>query len=132
MAIKRMDLAWITTSDIKKAQKFFTETLGLTELGFASEHGWMEAQGKEGGLVIGIAQDNVEDGESNPGSNAVITFTVDSIEETMKDLQKKGVKFLDDIVEVPGHVKMVSFVDFDGNIFQLVENLNESDHQGCC
>lgn len=127
-----MDLAWITTSDIKKAQKFFTETLGLTEMGFSSEHGWMEVQGKEGGMIMGVGQANPEYECGKPGANAVITLTVDNIEETMKELQAKGVNFIDEIVEVPGHVKMVSFLDFDGNMFQLVQNLDESQHESCC
>ncbi len=134
MAIKSMDLAWICTSDIKKAQQFFIETLGLKEMNFAPEYGWLEVQGKKGGFGMGIGQANPKDPLGKPGMNAVMTFTVDNIEESIKELTNKGVKFVDEIVEVPGHVKMISFVDGDGNLFQLCEQLGEKQeqHSSCC
>lgn len=135
MAIKSMDLVWISVSDIKNAQKFFTETLGLKELNFAPEYGWLEVQGKNGGISLGIGQASPDHADSKPGINGIMTLTVDNIEETMKDLKAKGVTFVDEIVEVPGHVKMVSFVDADGNLFQLCEQLNAAPKKcstSCC
>jgi predicted enzyme related to lactoylglutathione lyase len=135
MAIKRIDLAWITVSDIKKAQKFFVDTLGLGQENFTPEHNWLEVKGKLGGMGLGVGA--TADAESEhftmkPGQNAVVTFTVDDIVKTMKELQAKGVKFIDEIMEVPGHVKMVSFVDSDNNMFQLVEDISGQSQEQCC
>ncbi len=122
MHIKSMELAWIVVKDLKKAIKFYTETMGLKLMEQHDAYGWAELQGHEGGARLGIAQAN--DKESvQPGSNAVVTLTVESIEEALEGFKKKGVKLLGDVQEVPGHVKMQSVVDSDGNQFQLVEKL---------
>ncbi len=120
--LKSSDLSWIVVSDIKKARKFFTETLGLVEHCNSEEHGWVEVGGTEGGAKIGIAQANNED---RAGTNAVITFSVNHLENCVAELKKKGVKMIGEIIEVPGHVKLQTFVDTArGRIrFQLVETL---------
>jgi predicted enzyme related to lactoylglutathione lyase len=51
-------------------------------------------------------------------------MTVDNIVATKKELEAKGVTFIDEIMEIAGHVKMVTFTDPDGNKFQLVEELH--------
>ena len=53
----------------------------------------------------------------------ILTFTVDDIEAAKKELEEKGVKFKTDIYEVPGHVKLVDFVDEDNNTYQLAQHL---------
>ena len=120
--LKSFDLAWIVVSDIKKARKFFTETLGLKEHAYSEEYGWIELCGQDGGTMIGIAQEN-EKTEIKSGQNAVITLTVDNLEETIAAFKKKNVKLLGEIMEVPGHVKLQMFTDADGNKFQLVQTL---------
>jgi predicted enzyme related to lactoylglutathione lyase len=133
MAIKSMKLGWIVVSDMKKTKKFFTETLGLNTTNESPEHNWMELQGKEGGFYLGVGQFDAEDAcadkndECNDdavGMNAVMTMTVDDLVKTKAELEAKGVQFIDEIMEIPGHVKMVTFVDPDNNMFQLVEELD--------
>lgn len=118
--IKSANLVWVSVSDIKKAKKFFVDTLGLKELSFSEEWGWAELSGKEGGTMIGLAQ---ADKDLPPGSNAITTFSVDNIEVVRDELKKKGVTLIGEIIEVPGHVKMQMFTDLDGNKFQLVQTL---------
>lgn len=118
--IKSSDLSWIVVSDIKKARKFFTEVLGLKESSFNDDFGWLELQGAEGGAYIGVAQEGAEK-EMQLGKGAVITLTVDNIEKTRKEFQKKKVKLIGDLVDVPGYAKMQLFSDLDGNMFQLIE-----------
>jgi len=118
--LKSSDLSWIVVSDVKKAKKFFTETLGLKELNYAEEFGWVELSGQDGGCMIGLAQANEE---MAAGNNAIITISVDDIEKSRSEFEKKGVQLIGDIMEVPGHVKLQMFTDLDGNKFQLVENL---------
>lgn len=120
--IKQINLAWIVVSDFAKALKYYTEVVGLKVRESHPEFGWAELVGTEGGGCLGIAQAN--DRESIPaGSNAVVTFTVTDLAKAKAEFQRKGVKMIGDVCEVPGHVKLQTFVDTDGNRFQLVETL---------
>ncbi len=119
--IQSSDLAWIVVSDINRARKFFTETIGLKEHVFSEEHFWAELGAEKGGSVLGIAQENPE---MKAGSNAVVTFTVDNLDSTLKAFKDQKVDLIGEVMEIPGHVKMQLFRDVDGNLFQLVEKLD--------
>lgn len=121
MNVKKIGLSWITVSDLVKARSFFVETLGLEVKDFAPEWGWMECSGKEGDSLLGVGQ---AQGEMKAGHNAVMTFTVDDVVAGRAELLEKGVRIIDEIVEVPGHVKMLTFFDNDGNMFQLCQRLD--------
>jgi predicted enzyme related to lactoylglutathione lyase len=45
------------------------------------------------------------------------------LEAATVEMEKKGAKKVGDVMEVPGHVKMLLFKDADGNHFQMVEML---------
>ena len=125
MITKRSDLAWITVSDIKKAKKFFTEVVGLEVRTETPEYGWLELAPKEGGCMLGVGHYNPQySKEVKPGQNAILTFTVDDIVAVKALFEKQGVTLLGDIVEVPGHVKMLFFTDADGNKFQVCQTLD--------
>ncbi|MDR3623776.1 MAG: VOC family protein [Chlamydiales bacterium] len=128
MYAKSMGLVWIVVRDLKKAIHFYTENVGLRLMNSNEEYGWAELQGSEGGARLGIAQMRGGKEKIKPGENAVLTFTVENIEKAKADALKKGVKAIDDIEEVVGHVKMQLFVDQDGNHFQLVEMLGDHEH----
>jgi len=123
MAAKSMELAWIVVKDIKKAIKFYTEVVGLKLKQEDDKFGWAELQGPEGGAHLGLAQEHPEM-QLKAGINAFLTFTVDDIVKARADLVKKGARCLGEIEEVPGHVKMQTVVDHDGNHLQLVQKLD--------
>jgi CreA protein len=126
MNIKRMGLAWISVKDIKGAEKFFGETLGLKVINATPEYGWFECIAKEDGCSLGVGAYSEEyENPVKPGMNAVLTMTVDDIVAAKKELESKNVHFIGEITEVPGHVKMATFADPDGNIFQLVQELGK-------
>jgi len=131
MAIKKISLCWVTVSDMEKSKKFFIEQCGLKFSSGAPEHGWMEVVGQEGGMLLGVGQANPEY-DAKAGVNAVVTMTVDDIVASKKEMEAKGVQFIGDIMEVPGHVKMVTFVDSDNNTYQLVQELESAHGGGCC
>ncbi len=127
MAIRKMELAWITVSDFAQAKKFFVDTLGLTIFGGNEQFSWLELRGQDGGMLLGVGGSKPNDGCAiKPGQNAVMTFTVDDIEQTKAEFEAKGVVFASEIIEIPSIVKMALFVDPDGNKFQLVENLERN------
>ena len=122
MIVKNMGLAWITVSDFSKSKHFFTETLGLKISSVAQEYGWMELQAQSGDFLLGVGKDSAEN-VIKPGKNAVVTMTVDNAIAAKTELESKKIK-VSEIQEIPGHVKMAFFQDYDGNYFQLVEQLD--------
>lgn len=126
MQAKTIGLAWIIVKDLKKAVNFYTETAGLKLLEMNEEWGWAELEGHEGeGMRLGIAQQNPKGQDPvEPGQNAVLTFTVDNLDHAVKELQKKGAALVGSIETVPGHVKMQSVRDTEGNLFQLVQDIS--------
>ena len=126
--IKNIGLAWISVTDLQQSKKFFTNVLGLQVSSDSAEHGWMELKAEGDSFLLGVAQvqdDKKEGCESVlPGQNAIVTMTVDDIVTAKAMLEQKEVKVLGDILEVPGHVKMLLFADQDGNKFQLVQMLD--------
>ena len=121
MTVKAINLAWISVSHFKKSEKFFTDVVGL-KVDTSNEDGyeWAELRGHEGGAVLGVGVITNPNEPVKPGNNAVVTFTVDDIVKKKAEMEKMGVLFIGDIIEIPGHVKMAFFKDPDGNIFQLV------------
>ena len=132
MNIKSIDLAWIVVNDLPKSVKFYTEKVGLKLMEFHEGFGWAELQGQDGGIKLGLAQMQPTGNDGiNPGQNAVVTLTVDNIEDAIIDLKEKGAKLMGEIQEVPGHVKLQMVQDEDGNHFQLVECLNQHKCPNC-
>lgn len=114
-----ISLSWIVVKDIEAAVKFYTQTVGLTLREFNPHYGWAELSGPEGS-ILGLAKENMEQ-NAKAGTNAVITVTVDNIAKARDEFLKKGVTLIGDVIEVPGHVKMQTFQDRDGNTLQMVE-----------
>jgi len=122
MQVKTMGLSWIVVNDLKEAVKFYTEVVGLKLMEMHEQFGWAELEGHEGGARLGLAQMGPKS-EIAAGQNACVTFTVDNIEKAVASVMEQGAKCLGSIQEVPGHVKMQTAADKDGNLFQLVELL---------
>lgn len=127
-ATKKSGFSWVTVNDFSKARTFFTEVLGLEVSQDSEEFGWMELKAEGGEAFLGVALHREGDTSGGPqlvcpGQNGVITFDVEDIEASKAQMESKGVTFHGDIVEVPGHVKMVWFTDHDNNAYQLCEQL---------
>ncbi len=124
MLIKNMKLGWTTVSDIDKTRSFFIDKLGHKETDYNADYGWLEVQAEDEGFTLGLGRKNEENMPYQPGHNVILTMEVDDIVAAKKLLEEKGVAFKTDIYEVPGHVKLVDFVDDDNNVYQLVQTLN--------
>lgn len=122
MKVKGMFLSWIVVADINAAVKFYTEVVGLELKELNTEYGWAELSGPEG-FRLGIAQACPEHEEIKPGTNAVVTVSVDNLDEAMEHLVKKGARLVGEVWEVPGEVRMQTFLDTDGNTLQACEML---------
>ena len=126
MKIKSIDLAWINAYNFKQSKDFFVNVLGMNITQEESEHyAWVELQGTEKGCRLGIGEYNEQyDAGIKPGQNAILTFSVDNIETAKQYLLDKKVILVGDIIEIPGHIKMLMIKDPEGNHFQLVQELN--------
>lgn len=123
--IKKIGLISLSVSDIEKSKAFFKDTLGMHMSTYAPEYGWAEFTSSEGECLLGIGQPQQEEEMLHkPGTNGIPSLEVADVVTTKAALEKKGVTFLSDIIEVPGHVKMVLFADPDGNKFFLTEQLS--------
>ncbi len=117
-----MKLGWTTVNDIDKARSFFVDKLGLRQKDYNEKFGWLELQAEDGGFTLGIGK-KTDQSPYQPGHNIILTLTVEDIEAAKKQLEDKGVSFTTEIYEVPGHVKLVDFLDEDGNTYQLAQPL---------
>ena len=123
-ATKKSGFSWVTVSDFDKARAFFTDILGLEISQDSPEFGWIELKAAGGEAFLGVAKHQEDQPELiRPGQNAVVTFDVEDIEASKAAMEKKGVTFHGDIIEIPGHVKMVWFTDHDNNAYQLCQQL---------
>lgn len=122
MNVEGIFLSWIVVKDINKAIQFYTDVVGLTLKEFDSQYNWAEFSGP-GGSTLGICQ---VDGEPSmqAGSNAVITVTVKDLDAALRHYQNHGATLIGDVIEIPGHVKMQTFMDHDGNTMQIVQKLD--------
>lgn len=120
---KGFELAWITVKNFDEAVKFYTEVLGLEQKDYAPEYKWAEFEGKEGGARLGICE-ACEESPIKPGENAVVSFTVDNLDEACKFLKKQNVEFVGEVQEIPGHVRMQLIKDSSGNYIHICQLLS--------
>lgn len=123
MQVVSIDLCWIVVKDLKKALKYYTEVVGLKLIEHNEHYHWAELQGYQGGARLGIAQDSDME-EVKPGQNAVVTYRVEEIGIALEEMKKKGANCVGSPIEIPGHVKMQTMKDDDGNHFQIVQLLD--------
>lgn len=115
-------LSWIVVKDIAKAIKFYTEVAGLELKEFDKQFRWAELSGPNG-AILGLAEENSEC-PMKAGANAIVTITVDDLDKANAHFIQKGAKLMGGILEVPGHVRMQTFEDIDGNTLQTVQKLS--------
>ena len=108
-----------SVKDLDASVAWFKEKLGFDLTFNAMQAGWAEVSTPVAGVTIGLAQSD----EGARGSTAV--FGVADIAEARAELEANDVSFEGDIVEVPGMVKLATFLDPDGNRYMLAESLTD-------
>jgi methylmalonyl-CoA/ethylmalonyl-CoA epimerase len=112
----------ITVSDLKRAQSFYQNTLGMR---FLFESGTMVFfQCGAIRLMIGASKDAV----ANPGT--ILYFKVKDIQAVHGALKKSGVEFVDEphlVARMPDHDLWLVFLkDPDGNVLGLMDEVNRA------
>lgn len=105
--------------DLGASIAWFQDTLGFEETFKVPEAGWAEVSTPAEGVTIGLNQG----AEAPAGGGAMPVFGVTDIAAARAELEGKGVRFQGDTVELPGMVKLATFVDLDGNAYMLAQSL---------
>ena len=100
----------VMVSDMNSAIQFYVEKLGLT---LKARYSDQFAQVAAPGLTIALHPADKQGQRSEKSEGLSIGLRVDNLERTMKDLERKGLKF-SPVVE-DGPVRLASFKDPDGN-----------------
>ena len=112
--------------DVSRATGFYRDRLGLTDLGDELSGNHVLQTGSGATIALMAA----EEGAQSP--HTVLTFEVENIDNEVKDLEGRGVGFIDydlpeiktvDHVCVMGHEKAAWFADTEGNILCLHEHV---------
>lgn len=119
----RVDLIQIFVSDIKKAEKWYSEVFGMKLITRCSKLKYIIM--KLGTTEFCISTPIPEWGEGwdtvKIGGRTPILFETDDIKKTVKSLKQKGVKFVEALSRRPWGEYKVVFADPDGNEFGLVQ-----------
>jgi predicted enzyme related to lactoylglutathione lyase len=118
--IQDISMAWVVVKNLDASIKFYTEVVGLKLCEHHKEFGWAELEAENSGARLGLAQASDRE-EMIPGQNAVVGLTVADIVTAKNRLKEGQAQLVGEILEVPGHVKLQTFTDPDGNKFQLAQ-----------
>jgi predicted enzyme related to lactoylglutathione lyase len=115
-------MAWVVVDNLAQGKAFFTDVLGLKLEADSPEYNWAEFSAGDD-THIGMGE-SCDDTPIKAGNNAVICINVEDIVAAKSELESKNVRVLGDIVEVPGHVKMILIQDPSGNLYNIVQKLS--------
>jgi len=110
---------WCVTfyvSDLKRAAKFYEETLGLEKKYEYSSYVGFECGGVEIGLIPKLTQ-----GQKVSLSSPSVEFLVDDVEKVYNELKRRGVKFIKELHDEPWGGRQATFTDPDGNILEIAQ-----------
>jgi len=111
----------LSVKDRAASAAWFKQHFGFEQIFAADEAGWTELATNTPGVTIGFG-----DAEEIKGGNTMPVFGVDDFDKSRTALEKAGVKFDGDTIEVEGMVKVAAFFDPDGNGLMIAEDLSLS------
>lgn len=112
-------LVSIEVSDIAKAKAWYHDNLGCEVFFELADMGWCEVTTPAAKTVIGLSLAEPTR-KMNTNGGSAICFGVSNIEESRAFLLERKVK-VEEIQEIPGTVKLLTFHDPDGNTLMLYQ-----------
>jgi catechol 2,3-dioxygenase-like lactoylglutathione lyase family enzyme len=103
-------------SDLKRAAKFYEETLGLEKKYEYSSYVGFEC----GGVEIGLIPKPEKEQGISPSSPSV-EFLVDDVERMCGELKNKGVKFTKELHDELWGGRQAAFTDPDGHVLEITQ-----------
>ena len=129
---KGLNQVWtvnVWVSDMERSVEFYTQKLGFVVALVDDKNKWVELSLPGGFTKIALREPTMALGESyykymtqSIGTSTGIAFETPDIKALYDDLKAKGVKFVEPPREMPWGGIMTTFVDLDGNEFQVVED----------
>ena len=113
--IERLDLVFYWVADLARAVGFYRDVLGLDLLRQDADR-WAEFDA--GGLRFALH--TVGEGQALPRGGATAVFSVRDLDGAKLALAAHDVASVHD-GDVEGYARFSSFLDLDGNEFQLIE-----------
>ena len=121
--VKRLDLVFYWVADMERAVGFYRDVLGLL-LVRRDADSW--AQFDAGGRQFAL---HGAGDQSIPPGGATAVFAVRDLDEAIGALSQQGVR-PEHQGDVEGYARFASFLDPDGNTFQLIEYVREQAEPG--
>ena len=113
--VGRLDLVFYWVSDMDRAVAFYRDVLHLT---LVRRDGDSWAEFDAGGRRMALH--GVGEGQAVPTGGATAVFTVDDLDHAKSVLSARGVA-QEHEGDVEGYARFASFLDPEGNPFQLIE-----------
>jgi catechol 2,3-dioxygenase-like lactoylglutathione lyase family enzyme len=115
----RAGVVTVYVSDMDRAVKFYTEALGFTLKERYGNH-WASIDGGPG-LTIGLHPATAEVPAGRQGSIALGLYLSAPIDDAVKTLTSRGVRFTGPVISDSGMLSLAFFSDPDGNPLYLAE-----------
>ena len=114
--MERADFVAVPVQDLKRADEFYGQTLGLRRTPNSSER-WVEYE--LGNVTLALVSPEALGLEMEPqGHQMPIGLRVPDVEEARKELEAKGIEFMHETID-SGVCHLATFQDPDGNALQL-------------
>lgn len=122
--VSQIESVLLSSQSAKKLAAFYKDKVGLKvkfegEVGAKGEQYFDMEVGKGSGF--GIIDHSKIKGKAKDPERTILNFEVDDIKKEAARLKKLKVKLQQDIYHLEGYGYIATFVDVDGNFFQLVQ-----------
>lgn len=111
----------IQCTDLKRSIAFYQQKMGFKHLYTMDDIAWAELATETPGVNIGLSQVEKITGTGN----CKLTFGVKNLDHTRKQLEAAGVSFTGETMEIPGMVRLATFLDPDGNPHMFFQDLSK-------
>lgn len=118
-SIVKMEFVEILVRDWDCAVKWYVEVLGMVVAEKLAEGMWCKLDFVGGGSSIALWQP--EDESFEFGGQFIPIFVTEDIYLAREFLEKRGVKFTEDIRSVGRSRLITTFLDCEGNVLQLIQ-----------
>lgn len=112
-------LVQLRVSNLDKAIVFYTDVLDFEVITVIETLKWAELSFGIPGVKVGLG----ESVDAAGCASVSLNIGVKNVDAARTLLERRGVRFLRDTVEVPGKVRLADFVDPDGNRIRLAQSL---------
>ena len=122
--VRQIESVLLSSQSAKKLAVFYKDKVGLKVkfegvMGDKGEEYYDMAVGKGSGF--GIMDHSKVVGKAKEPQRVILNFEVDDIKKEVSRLKRAKVKLQQDIYHIEGYGYIATFVDVDGNYFQVVQ-----------